>query len=166
MVDVMAMVARTLTVDIPTLSESQVAAVLGDVAGLRRWLDGVEVACAGRLEQLAADDPSLFPEQITAKATGRGLRDGARAAARAKTAAAVTPLGDALAAGTISGEHLDAVTAALRDLTPAQRALLAGRGEQLALSAGASTPEEFRRHLAKTARQICADDGIARLERQ
>jgi hypothetical protein len=162
----MAMVARTLTVDIPTCDRVQVEAVLGDVSGLRRWFDGVEVACAARLEQLAASDPSLFPEQITAKATRRGRRDGATASARAKTTGAIAELGDALAAGDIAGEHIDAVTAGLRDLTPPQRVLLAGKGEHLALSAGSSTPDEFRREVAKIIRQLCADDGIAKLERQ
>ena len=151
-VDVMAMVARTLVADIPTADQGQVAAVLRDVAGLRRWLDGVEVACAQRLEQLAAASPSMFPEQIAAEAARRSLRDSARAAARAKTAAKVAELGDALAAGEIAGEHVDAVTAGLKDLTPPQQALLAGKGEQLALAAAALTPDEFRRQVAKIER--------------
>ena len=78
----------------------------------------------------------MFPEQIAAEATRRSLRHGARAAARAKTAAKVEELGDALAAGEIAGEHVDAVTAGLKDLTPPQQALLAGKGEQLALGCG------------------------------
>ena len=64
-----------------------------------------------------------------------------------------------------AGEHVDAVTASLRDLTGPQQALLAGKGEQLALAAANSTPDEFRRQVAKIARQLCADDGMARLER-
>ena len=166
-VDVMAMVARTLVADIPTADQAQVAAVLRDVAGLRRWLDGVEVACAQRLEQLAAamsvDVPGADRRRSRPAAVSA---HGARAAARAKTAAKVKRLGDALAAGEIAGEHVDAVTAGLKDLTPPQQALLAGKGEQLALAAATSTPDEFRRQVAKIVREITADDGIARLERQ
>ena len=77
----------------------------------------------------------------------------AGAAARAKTAGKVKQLGDALAAGDIAGEHIDAVTAGLRDLTAQQQALLAGKGEQLALSAGSSTPDEFRRELFRAAEE-------------
>jgi hypothetical protein len=165
-VDVVAMVARTLVADIPCADQAGVGAVLRDVAGLRRWLDGVEVACAQRLEQLAASCPSLFPEQIAAQAARSGLRHGARAAARARTAATVAELGEALAAGEIAGEHVDAVTAGLRDLTAPQQAVLAGKGEMLALAAGSLTPDEFRRQVAKIVRGITADDGIARLERQ
>jgi hypothetical protein len=160
------MVARTVGADLPLADETQIAGVLGDVAGLRRWLDGVEVACAKRLEQLATRCASIFPEQVTAHATRTSLRHGARAAARAKTATAVTELGAALSAGEISGEHVDAVTAGLRDLTPPQRALLADRGAELALGAGTSTPEEFRGQVAKIVRELAADDGAAKLERQ
>ncbi|MGD9999559.1 MAG: DUF222 domain-containing protein, partial [Ilumatobacteraceae bacterium] len=71
-----------------------------------------------------------------------------------------------LADGKVSGEHLDAVTAALRSLEPAERAALVAEGERLARLAEAMNPEQFRREVAKTARRIRADGGMGRLERQ
>ncbi|MCU1359683.1 MAG: hypothetical protein JWN99_972, partial [Ilumatobacteraceae bacterium] len=117
-----------------TRAESIVA--LQDVAGVRRFLDGVEVAHASNLLRLADADPSMFPEGDIAAATRSSLHAGARTAERSKTAAVVPELGAALSAGEVSGAHVDAVTAALRDLTPGQRRLLVGHGERLARLAG------------------------------
>ena len=129
-------------------------------------MDGVEVACVRRLEVLAAGSPGLFLEHVAAKATRSSLRRAARTARRASTADAVAEVGAALAAGQISGEHVDAVTAGLEGLQPAQRALLAGHGATLAALAGQLTPDEFRRQVTKLVHQVQADDGVAKLQRQ
>jgi phosphohistidine phosphatase SixA len=166
MVDVIDMVWRARIVDIPTADQHHVAGVLADVAGLRRWLDGVEVACARRLETLAAGSPSLFPEHVAARATRSSLRRATRTVRRASTADQVAEIGAALAAGEISGEHVDAVTAGLEGLQAAQRALLAGHGATLARLASELTPDEFRRQVTKLVHQVQADDCVAKLQRQ
>ncbi|MCU1360845.1 MAG: hypothetical protein JWN99_2134 [Ilumatobacteraceae bacterium] len=152
--------------DPTTCTRAESIDALQDVAGLRRYLDGAEVAHTANLLRLAQADPSTFPEHDIATATRSSLRSGERAAARASTAGAVPELGAALAEGEVSGAHVDAVTAALRDLTPAQRRLLAGHGERLARLAAELAPDEFRRQVAKLARSIQADDGVAKLARQ
>jgi hypothetical protein len=139
---------------------------LRDIAGVRRYLDGAEVAHTANLVRLSEADPTMFPEHDIATATRSSLRSGERAAARASTAGVVPELGAALSAGEVSGAHVDAVTAALRDLTPAQRRLLTGHGERLARLAAELAPDEFRRQLTKLVRTIQADDGIAKLVRQ
>jgi phosphohistidine phosphatase SixA len=165
-VDVIDMVWRARIIDIDAADEHQVADVLADVAGLRRWLDGVEVAGARRLDQLAVGLPSLFPEHVAAQATRNSLRRATRTARRAKTADQVAEIGAALNAGAISGEHVDAVTAGLEGLQPAQRAMLAGHGATLARFASELTPDEFRRQVTKLVHQVQTDDGVAKLQRQ
>jgi hypothetical protein len=164
--DVACVVQRVLSVDVPIADHAAVKAVLSDVAGLRRWLDGVEVACMQRLDVLAVSSPSIFPERDHATATRDTVRRGNRAARRAKTAGAVAQLGDALTAGDIAGDHIDVVTAGLSGLTPTQRQLLAAHGAAIGALASGSTPDDFRRELVKLIRQIQADDGVSRLERQ
>ena len=134
-----------------------VAAVVGWCRGRLRATVGavgcvvpVDVPRADRRSGDAPQPPPRRPCRSPGEDRGQGRRS----------------LGDALAAGEIAGEHVDAVTAELKDLTPPQQALLAGKGEQLALAAANSTPDEFRRQVAKIARQLCADDGMAKLERQ
>jgi hypothetical protein len=116
-VDVVDVVRRVCSVDVACADQATVAAVLADVAGVRRWLDGVEVACTQRLERLASCDPSISPEHVAATASRSSLKRAARIAARAATAAKVAEMGAALAAGDVSGEHVDAVTDGLSGLT-------------------------------------------------
>jgi Domain of unknown function (DUF222) len=164
--NVVGVVTRICTADITGADRDAVEAVMADIAQVRRWLDGVEVACARRLDRLADSTPSMLPPSITANANRRGIRHGTRVHERAATAAAVPELGAALDAGDVSGEHVDAMTGAMKGLAPEHREELAARGGRLAAIAAQSTPEQFQRTVAAEARSIEADDGIARLQRQ
>jgi hypothetical protein len=115
---------------------------------------------------LAEVSLSVFPEAVLAEATGTSLTRADRTAGRASTADQVPAFADALAGGRVSGEHVDAVTAGLRSLEPAERRLFAGEGERLAKLAEVLDPDAFKREVSKTARTIRADGGMARLERQ
>ncbi|MGE3586853.1 MAG: hypothetical protein AB7L17_03945, partial [Ilumatobacteraceae bacterium] len=149
-----------------TADLAQLQAALREVTRVRRWLDGREVAFTNGLRALADVSPSVFPEAEVAEATGTSLHHGNRTAERATTADSVPALADALADGKVSGEHLDAMTAGLRSLEPAERAALAAQGERLAGLAETMNPDQFRREIAKTARKIRADGGMSRLECQ
>ncbi|MGE0141444.1 MAG: DUF222 domain-containing protein, partial [Ilumatobacteraceae bacterium] len=149
-----------------TADLAQLQAALREVTRVRRWLDGREVAFTNGLRALADVSPSVFPEAEVAEATGTSLHHGNQTAERAKTADSVPALADALADGKVSGEHLDAMTAGLRSLEPNERAALVAEGERLAGLAETMNPEQFRREIAKAARKIRSDGGMARLERQ
>jgi hypothetical protein len=75
-------------------------------------------------------------------------------------------LGEALSDGAVSGAHVDVAGRALGQLEPHQRDGLIERAGWLTEMAQRSTPEEFRRSMAREVRRIQADDGMARLERQ
>jgi hypothetical protein len=124
-VDVIGMLWAATTVDVTVADVDTVTGVLSDVAGVRRWLDGAEIACTTRLAELAAVSPSLFPEQIHATATRTSLRAGTRAADRATTVAAVPALRSVLAAG-------------------ARRRILAEHGQVMAEWARTLDPDDFR----------------------
>jgi Domain of unknown function (DUF222) len=164
--DVIATARSIISTDLAIADRQAVTCVLSHAASLRRWLDGVEVACARRLAELAATTPSLSPEHDIAAATRRGIRHSNAIGARARTTSKVPELGDALADGDVSGEHVDAMTAAMNGLPAAHRDELASRGQRLALAASNTTPEEFRKILDNEARSIEADDGVERLKRQ
>ena len=163
---VVSVVAGLCALDVSCADQTAVVRALAQSAGVRRWLDGIDVALAARLVKLAETSPSLFPEQAAATATRTGVRDGTKLVGRAATVAAVPELGAVLGTGEVSGAHIDVVTAALSNLEPAQRAVLAARGGELAVLAAGSTPEQFRRAVTARVRRIEADDGIARLQRQ
>jgi hypothetical protein len=165
-VDVVAAVRRVAVIDPVGPDLQGLRDALADIAGLRRWLDGRELMCHSGLQALAARTPSLLPEATAAQATGTSLRDAGKAAERVATTDQVPELGDALRAGRVSGAHVDAVTSGLRSLEPAERRALAEQGDRLVLLAESMPADDFRRQVAKAARQIRVDGGMSRAERQ
>jgi hypothetical protein len=140
---------------------AELAGAVGAAARIRAWLDGRDVGLAAQLAQVAS-----FPEQDIADAARTSLRDASRTLERAHTAETMPALGDALAAGAISGAHVDVVGRALRQLEPHVRHQLVGRAEQVAALAARATPDELQRALSAEVRAIQRGDGMARLERQ
>jgi hypothetical protein len=143
-----------------------VEGVLGDVRRVRGWLDSIEIAAAGRLAELAAVSPSMFPERVAADAGRVSLIEATKDFERARTVDTVPELGVVLHAGETSAGHVDVVTRALRPLTVDQRRRLAARGAVIARAAGLLPRDEFARAVRGEVRRVCADDGIDRLQRQ
>jgi hypothetical protein len=71
--------ARVASVDVGLLDEVAVAALLGDVAGLVRFLQAREIDLNQRLRQLAAQCPGVDPTAINARDGPVGWRRGAGA---------------------------------------------------------------------------------------
>jgi hypothetical protein len=148
--------------------EVAVAMLLSDVAGLQRFLQAREIDLNQRLRQLAAVTPGIDPEAINARSTGRSAGNAGRAVRRADEAAKAPELKACMNEGRLSGEHLDAFTAAVRSLeSRLQPALRALETELVARAISQrATVEQFRGWLRCEIRLIEADDGKRRLERQ
>ena len=159
---------RVADTDATVLDEVAVAMLLSDVAGLQRFLQAREIDLNQRLRQLAAQCPGVDPTAINARATGRSAGGAGRALERAEQAVLAPEVKASMDEGRLSGEHLDAFTAAVRSLEsrlqPALRALEADLVAR-AISERA-TVEQFRGWLQREIRLIEADDGKRRLERQ
>ena len=65
---IVGLVARIAGVDWAGADQAAVAGVLADVGTVRGWLDSIEILAARRLTELAAECPSMFPEQVAAQA--------------------------------------------------------------------------------------------------
>ena len=85
---------------------------------------------------------------------------------RARTVESVPELGVVLQAGETSAAHVDVVTRALRGLSSEQQQRLADRGDVLARAAAQLPRDEFAKAVRDEVRRVCADDGVARLQRQ
>ncbi len=159
---------RIADADVSVVDEVAVAMLLSDVAGLQRFLQAREIDLNQRLRQLAVQCPGVDPAAINARATGRSAGEAGRALERAEQATQAPELKASMDEGRLSGEHLDAFTAAVRSLEsrlqPALRALEADLVAR-AVSQRA-TVEQFRGWLQREIRLIEADDGKRRLERQ
>jgi hypothetical protein len=141
--------------------QAVLTAAIGSVARLRAWLDGRDVELARQLSAVVA-----VPEDVIAGAARTSTRDATRVLARADTTGAVPALGGALAAGEVSGAHVDVVAAVLRSADPAARQALLDDGAWIAGRASVLSPGELRRELAAEVRLLEADDGRGRLARQ
>jgi hypothetical protein len=159
---------RVADADTGLLDEVAVAALLGDVAGLQRFLQAREIDLNQRLRQLAAQRPGVDPAAINAQATGRSAGGAGRAMQRADEAGQAPALKASMDEGRLSGEHLDAFASALRSLEPRLQPALRALEADLAARAVAqrATVEQFRGWLQREVRLIEADDGKHRLERQ
>lgn len=141
-------------------------AELIDIGVVRGLLDARELAVVRRLDELAANDPALFPQAVVADAAKSSLMAAQPLRDRAGTCDAIPELGAALTAGATTGDRVDIVVKATVGLNASERALLAGQGRRLALAASEQTATGFRKTVEHVVRQIREDDGLAKLARQ
>ncbi|HQV57236.1 MAG TPA: DUF222 domain-containing protein [Ilumatobacteraceae bacterium] len=164
--DVIELAGRVAPVDVSGLDRAGVGPLIAAVDRLAGWVEGVRVAVAGRLEDLADVDPTISPEHAMARSGKQTFRQATRSTDRARTGRRVPELGAALADGRTTAEHVDVVTNALRQLEPGDRQRLAEQGPTLALLAENVDVDAFRKRVNEATRQLRSDDGTARLAAQ
>jgi len=155
------LISGTVLSDIEVCRAELVA--IGVARGL---LDAREVQVVRRLDELAASDTSLFPQDVVAKSTKTSLTHAERLRERASTCSSIPELGAALSDGATTGDRVDIVVRATAGLSASERAVVARHGRKLALAAGEQTASGFRKTVEQVVAQARTDDGLARLERQ
>lgn len=143
-------------VDVTRLLTDDIAAVNTRVSTLVGRARLVQTRLATRVQELADQDASVPPEDLLGRENGMGNSTAARLTRHAQLLRDFPAFATALSDGAISDDHLDALAAHLRLLTPADQALCVASGASLAKVARGRPVEEFRRHLAALRRQ--ADD--------
>ena len=123
--EVVRLVRAVASVD-ESSSRSMVLQGVADLAAVRRWCDGREVALAGFM---AVHSP--IPEKPMANAARSSQKKAKRALRRNETTKETPNLGKALEEGKVSGEHVDAAGAALRGVDADKRQELAKRIDAL-----------------------------------
>jgi hypothetical protein len=161
-VDVVAAVDSIVATEAARCGEpSQLLDAVRQLAAVRCWLDAVEVSLT---RQLVECDPLPESRLATAlRSTHRRVDDVVRRGATVDKARELTI---AMAAGEVSGEHVDVVGRALAGTTHEVAAELLGQIEELVPIAASSNPDEFARVLRRRVQRLEADEGVSRLERQ
>ena len=160
------LVASLELLDIPALDRPGVRDAFAGLARVRAWCDVVSARLTRRLNEIAADVPSMFPDADIAAASKSSRSDANKTTKRAETLGAMPELEDALGAGDVSAEHVDAVGRALKRLKGEQRDQLARDGERIAAIASRLTPEELESKLKVEVARLDAKEGTERLARQ
>ncbi len=161
MAEVVTLIER---IDAVRHGSNDIAAVrqgLAGVARLRGWLDGCEADLAA-----ATIGRVPVPVETIAESAKISQRAADRVIERHGTATDVPSFGEALIDGDVSGGHVDALTAGIRSLEPAERHGFRQHVAGLVEQAKSSTVEEFRALVQAEARRFSADHGEERLARQ
>ncbi len=128
---------------------------------IRAWADAQEAALIVQLGKV-----EVFCEPTIADAGKCSLGKANQTKERAETLDATPQLADALADGSITSGHIDALTRGSKQLNDDQRDALFERADELVDVAAAATVDEFRRRLRLEVKNLQSDDGLDRLQRQ
>lgn len=150
---------RVLGLDVSQCDERELKGALGQLRAAQRCLDGLVMRVGARLNELAVHGEAA-PAAETMRGGGAvGAAQARREAARVDAAASLPGLGEAVANGEMSGEHVDALTRHTKDLDQAQRAAV--DADALIEQAKHLPPETFGRLVKRTIEQVTADHGLA-----
>lgn len=132
------------------------------IGRVRSFLDTLEAEFATRLRQMHEAGKSEDPASIIAAASNTSARDARRKARRSEILAEADSFAGGLAAGVISGEHVDALANACQGLNDDTRSRLLESQAELVDFASRQTPTR----LAKELRDLIAlhehDQGVSR----
>ena len=134
-VSVEAAFAELLVADPACADRDEVAVIVRRSGQLRSWLASIEVRCARRTSELAATGQSEPAESLLGDEGQRSTRDAVGITRRSHACDAMPSFEEALAAGVISGDHVDAVARVLRGLDAEVRAVFIGYEAQLLVAA-------------------------------
>ena len=149
---------------------------LTDLAACRTELDHIRIARATldtrelevmtRLDEIAEQQPSVFPEDELAKAAKTNLNKSSKVRKRKKACDDIPELADALANGDTTGERVDTFANATNGLTPVELEKVAEHGAAIAAAAANSTERHYREMLERIIGRARNDDGLDQLARQ
>jgi hypothetical protein len=156
--DVIAAMEVLGAADVACADPAACAVLLGEVRRVRGWLDATEARVTSRLNELSAALGTAPAADVHVRAGGVSAGEGRRKARRADTLAQVPVFAEALSAGQVGTEHVDALAAAVAVLDDDTRTALFDRDSSLLGIAMHSTPEQFGRHVRSTIRtlELCA----------
>jgi hypothetical protein len=152
--------------DVAGLGEKELLRLVQEIRQTDRALTSLKVNVAQAIDALAAEghaapaSEALLGQGQVSAGTAR------REAERSRTAAALPAFGDALANGSIDGEHLDAVGQASKRLNDVERMQFCEEQERLARLARNTPVDAFRKTVNDTVNRIRDDHGLAEAERQ
>lgn len=140
--------------------------LLGGVTALRGWLDSYEAGVTTRLAALHDEDDGTPAADVHTDIAGVSAGEARRRERRAAVIDRVPVFGEALAAGRIGAEHVDALANAVVKLDSDVRDRLFAVADQLLVQAEAMSPDRFARRVRERARRLERDGGVGRNEQQ
>ncbi len=152
--------------DASSADADQIERMLGDLQLVQGWKDAVEASLTSRLGVLAETAGGPPPADLHTTCGGVSAAEGKRRERRSKTIDQAPSFGEALAAGRIGAEHVDALANATAKLDEAVKNALFDHSDDLLADATRVSPEKFGRSCRDLARRLERDQGLERNRRQ
>ncbi len=162
---VVAEVATLAAADIAACDRAALAELVTRSQRVRSWLDAFDATVAAAAARLAAEGRCEPPGTLLTGGGRRSGRDAQAAAARGNVCQLLPGVHQALAHGTLTGGHADALARLAGDLDDAGRARLRELEPNLVAAAAATSVEAFCRDVAELGRHLSGDEGVSRQER-
>jgi hypothetical protein len=140
--------------DPDTLDASELAEYTANVARLKAWCDARQVRASRRQRALASEGRAADPRDTLSRHGRQSGKDAAAADEREVVCTSMPGFEDALADGSVSAGHVDAVAAATRNLDDEARAEFVAEAESLLGDATKQGVDTFARHCRDLARGI------------
>jgi len=144
------------TANVATMSRDELAEHLVHLRIVRSWSDAAEITANRRARELAAAGAAGSAEAAHVRAGQRSEREARAVTDRADVCAQMPGFESALAAGSVSAGHLDAIARATAKLDDTGRARLAASADNYLDQATRSNVDAFERAMRKEAAAINA----------
>lgn len=156
--------------DPDVLDSAELDEYLVTVSRLRAWCDARQVRATRRQRQLATEGHAAEPEHSLSNHGRQSAKDAKASAEREQTCTAMPAFEDALADGSVSSGHVDAIAAATRNLDDGELAEFVGESNSLLSTAEQQGVDRFAKECRDLAKGIRARHNaqadVDELERQ
>ncbi len=161
---IVALVTLLAAADPATCDRRGLADLVTTSQQVRAWLDALDVRIAIHARRLAEAGACEAPSSLLAGGGRRAAKDAEQAAQRGKVCDLLPEVHDALADGTVSAGHADALARVVNDLDERGCSDLKQLESTLVESAKSSSVEAFDREVRKLGQILSRDDGMRRHE--
>jgi hypothetical protein len=163
--DIVALATQLACADPAVCDRGALTNLVRNSQQLRCWLDAFDARIAQQAARLAEQGQCEPPAAVLAGDGRRSAKDAEAAVGRAGVCELLPSVHDALAAGSVSAGHADALARVAGSLDDAGRSELCALESTLLESAKASSVEAFERQVRDLGRILTRDDGVQQHER-
>jgi Domain of unknown function (DUF222) len=142
--------------DPDVLDADELATFMRRVADLKSWCDARLVRATRRQRALAADGRAADPRSSLSDHGRTSGKEAAAASSREEVCTSMPGLEDALAAGSVSAGHVDAIATATKNLDDAERSEFVGEADALLGDAAEHGVDAFTKQCRDLAKRIRA----------
>ena len=159
-------IAGLLAVELAACDRAGLRVAVTLAQRVRGWVDAVDVAIARRSKELAAEGRSESAAEVLTGYGRRSTRETKAVSDRSEVCEQMPGFETALAAGTVSCGHVDAVANASKGLDDAGRERLGGLQDALLGFARVEPVAVFERRCRLLAKRLAGDEGESELDKQ